>query len=122
MSDRTVATAVTAGVRLFNRGRYLEAQETWEASWREAASEDRPFLEALIQVAGGLHLRLERGATRGAEHLLARALATLEDVEGVRHGVDVGRLRDEVGAYYEAVRAARGPHRLRDAVPVPKIR
>lgn len=122
MKAPTVAAAVRAGIRLFNRGRYLEAQELWEASWREAEGPDRPFLEALVQLAGGVHLRLERGGTRGAEHLLARALATLEDAGDVRHGVDVARLREEFGAYFEAVRAARAPHRLWDAVPVPRIR
>ena len=71
--------ALARGVRLFNLGRYLAAHEIWEAAWRDAADEDRRFLEALVQLAAGLHLRTRRAGTRGAEHLLSQALATLED-------------------------------------------
>jgi len=129
MSDRAgpeasadVPAAVAAGVRLFNRGRYLEAQELWEATWRDAPADERSFLEALVQLAGGLHLRTQRGGTRGAEHLLGRALATLEEVGASRHGVDVARLLAEFGAYHDGMRASRRPHRLLDAFTVPKIR
>lgn len=117
-----VASAVAAGVRDFNRGRYLKAQETWEAAWRDAPGEERPFLEALVQLAGGLHMRTRRGGTRGAEHLLARALATLEDAGERRHGVDVARLVADFAAYHESVRTSRREHRLLDALRIPKIR
>ena len=63
---------VRRGVRLFNFGRYLSAQQVWEDIWRAAPAEERPFLEGLVQLAAALHLRTRRGATRGAVHLLSQ--------------------------------------------------
>ena len=65
MSD-VVAVAAAAGMRLFNRGRYFEAHEHWEAVWQTAEGEGRGFLESLVQLANGMHLRTQRGGTRGA--------------------------------------------------------
>jgi hypothetical protein len=118
--DRTAD--LVRGVRLFNLGRYLAAHELWEARWREAADEDRAFLEAMVQLAAGLHLRTRRGGTRGAEHLLSQALATLEDYRPVHHGLDVTRLVDEFGAYVAWVREIERPHRLLDARRIPRLR
>jgi predicted metal-dependent hydrolase len=109
-------------VRLFNRRRYLSAQQVWEASWQKAPSEERPFLEALVQLAAALHMRTRRGATRGAEHLLARALATMEDQRPGRHGVDVDALLTEFGAWHDWLHQTRRPHRLLDALRIPKLR
>lgn len=116
-----VAAAVRVGVRLFNRGRYFEAHEHWEVAWRTAEGGDRGFLESLVQLASGLHLRVERGGTRGTEHLLARALVGLDDYRPAAHGVDVERLTTEVGAYLDRLRAARRPHRWLDGLRIPRI-
>jgi len=113
--------AVGQGVRLFNRGRYLAAQEVWEAAWRDAPPEARAFLEALVQLAAGLHLRTRRGATKGAEHLLARAMVAFEEYRPAAHGVDVERLVVEVTAYFEWLREVRRPHRLLDRRRLPRI-
>jgi len=53
--------ALGRGLRLFNRGRYLSAQEVWEEAWRAAPAEERGFLEGLVQLAAALHLRTRRG-------------------------------------------------------------
>ena len=117
-----VATAVSSGVRLFNRGRYLEAQQVWEEAWRDAPSPDRAFLEALVQLAAGLHLRTRRGATRGAVHLLAQAVIALDDYRPASHGVDVETLIAEVDACVEWLRAVGRPHRFLDLARLPRIR
>jgi predicted metal-dependent hydrolase len=117
-----VGAALARGVRLFNLGRYMAAHEIWEATWRTAEDDDRPFLEALVQLAAGLHLRTRRGGTRGAEHLLSQALATLEDFRPARHGLDVTRLLDEYGGYVDWVRSIKRPHRLLDARRIPRLR
>jgi predicted metal-dependent hydrolase len=121
-APKDVPAAVAKGVRLFNRGRYLSAQQVWEESWREAPGDDRAFLEALVQLAAALHLRTRRGAARGAEHLLARALATMEDQRPGRHGVDVEALLADFGAWHDWLRENRRPHRLLDALRIPKLR
>jgi len=116
-----VTAAVSAGTRLFNRGRYVEAHETWEAAWRDAPVEDRGFLEALIQLATGMHLRVARGATRGAVNLLGQSLVGLDDYRPAAHGVDVETLVGEVGAFVEWLRKVQRPHRALDGRRVPRI-
>jgi len=117
-----VPKVVQRGVRLFNRGRYLDAQAVWEDAWRSAPSDARGFLEALVQLAGGLHLRTRRGGMRGAEHLMSQALATLEDYRPAAHGLDVDALLAEFGAYVDWVRSIRRPHRFTDALRIPRLR
>jgi hypothetical protein len=114
--------AVRRGVRLFNFGRYLGAQQTWEGAWREAPVEDRPFLEALVQLAAALHLRTRRGATRGTVHLLAQALIVLEEYRPAAHGIDVEALVAEFTAYLDWLKAIDRPHRFLDRVRIPRLR
>jgi len=114
--------AVLRGVRLFNRGRYLAAQEVWEAAWRDAEGAERSLLEGLVQLAGGLHLRTRRGATRGAEHLVAQALATLEDFRPAAAGIDVAALVADFVGFLDWLREVRRPHRLTDRLRIPRLR
>ena len=117
-----VPGVVQRGARLFNRGRYLDAQALWEEAWRSAPSDARGFLEALVQLAGGLHLRTRRGGMRGAEHLMSQALATLEDYRPAAHGLDVVALLNEFGDYVEWVRSLGRPHRFADGLRIPRLR
>ncbi len=122
MNQLDVPAAVREGVRRFNRRRYMSAHEVWEDAWREAPAEDRSFLEALVQLAAGLHLRTQRAGTTGATHLLSQALATLEDHRPSRHGVDVDAAIAEFSAYLEWIRALARPHRALDARRIPRLR
>ncbi len=123
MSDAPdVAASLGRGLRLFNLGRYMAAHEIWEDAWRDAAADEKSFLEALVQLAAGLHLRTRRAGTRGAEHLLSQALATLEDFRPAHHGVDVDRLLEEFGAYVDWIREVGRPHKLLDARRIPRLR
>jgi uncharacterized protein len=117
-----VGTALGRGMRLFNLGRYMAAHEIWEGTWHAATGDDRGFFEALVQLAAGLHLRTKRAGTRGAEHLLSQALATLEDFRPARHGLDVERLVVEFGAYVDWVREIKRPHKLLDGRRIPRLR
>jgi len=114
--------AVARGVRLFNRGRYLGAQEVWEEAWRAAPPEERGFLEGLVQLAAALHLRTRRGATRGAVHLLAQAVVTLEGYRPAAHGIDVEALLADFTTYHDWLKALDRPHRLLDRFRVPRLR
>jgi hypothetical protein len=122
-NERAVDPATLGrGIRLFNAGRYMAAHEVWEDEWRDAPDADRAFLEALVQLAAGMHLRTRRAGTRGAEHLLSQALATLEDFRPAHHGVDVERLVAEFAAYVEWVREIKRPHKLLDGRRIPRLR
>jgi predicted metal-dependent hydrolase len=114
--------AVRRGIRLFNRGRYISAQEVWEEVWRGAPVEARGLLEGLVQLGGALHLRTRRGATRGAEHLLAQSLVAFEDYRPAAYGLDVEALIADVTVYFEWLREVRRPHRFTDRLRLPRIR
>ena len=122
MTGSDIPQVVRRGIRFFNRGRYLDAQALWEEAWRTAPTEDRPFLEALVQLAGGLQLRTRRGGMRGAQHLMSQALATLEDYRPAAHGLDVDALLKEFGDYVEWVRSLGRPHRFADGLRIPRLR
>ena len=114
--------AVRRGMRLFNLGRYLAAQRVWEEAWRAAPPEGRGFLEGLVQLAAALHLRTRRGATRGAVHLLAQALVTLEDYRPATHDIDVEALVTDFSAYADWLRQRDRPHRLLERLRIPRLR
>lgn len=116
------AEAVHQGVALFNRGRYFDAHECWEVAWRDAPAEERQFLEGLVQLAAGLHLRTQRGGTRGAVHLLAQGLVLLEDYRPAHADVDVETLLTDFGAYIDWLREVDRPHRLLDRGRIPRLR
>jgi len=113
---------IRRGTRLFNRRRYLSAQQVWEDAWRAAPVAERPFVEGLVQLAAALHLRTRRGATRGAVHLLSQALIVLEEYRPAAHGVDVDALVAEFGGYREWLAAIDRPHRFLDRVRIPRLR
>ena len=110
------------GIRLFNFGRYLGAQQVWEDAWRAAPAEERPFLEGLVQLAAALHLRTRRGATRGAVPLLSQALTILEDYRPDAHGIDVEALVTDFTGYREFLVATDRPHRLVERMRIPRLR
>lgn len=114
--------SVHRGVRLFNRGRYLAAQGLWEAAWRDAPPELRGFLEGLVQLAGGLHLRTRRGGMRGAVQLLSQALVAFEDHRPVQIGVDVDAALADFAIYLDWVREIDRPHRLLDGLRIPRLK
>jgi predicted metal-dependent hydrolase len=116
-----VPAVVRRGLRLFNRGRYLAANQLWEDAWRAAPAVDRGLLEGLVQLAAGLHLRTRRGGTRGAVHLVSQALVSLEEYAPAAHGVDVARLLEEFSAYLDWVKTLERPHRFVDRWRVPRI-
>lgn len=115
------AATVRRGVRLFNRGRYFTAQQIFEESWQAASGPERSFLEALVQLSAGMHLRTRRGAMQGAEHLLVRALIALEDWKPEAFGVDVGSLAADFDAYVQFLREVKRPHRLLDRLRIPHL-
>lgn len=91
------------GIELFNRRAYFESHEVWEEIWRSSGEPEKKFLQALIKMAAGLHLRFHRGAGRGARNLLVQALLSLENYRPTCLGVDVDRLCAELSTFAERV-------------------
>lgn len=57
-----------AGIVFFNRGDYFEAHEVWEALWMDTFSDEKRFIQGLIQAAVGL-CHFCNGNVRGAVKL-----------------------------------------------------
>ena len=121
MDGPDVTAAVRRGVRLFNQGRYFTAQQVFEESWQASTGPERGFLEGLVQLAAGMHLRARRGAMQGAEHLLVRALVAFEDWKPEAYGVDVERLAADFDVYVQWLREMKRPHRLLDRLRIPRV-
>jgi predicted metal-dependent hydrolase len=102
------------GIALFNRGQFFDAHEVLEDVWRPSRGRRRPFLQALIQVAVGLHHH-SRGNLLGARSLLARAGNTLAPYPSVYAGLKVAPLRASLDTWRAAL--AEG----RPAPPLPKL-
>jgi predicted metal-dependent hydrolase len=66
------------GMRLFNEGSYLEAQEEWEPLWIILPSSQRKgFLQGLIMLAIAFH-KYETNEYLGMEKLLKNGIALLK--------------------------------------------
>lgn len=108
------STPFQLGIGLFNRGRFFDAHEVWEDVWRPSRGRRRRFLQALIQVAVGLHHHSTGNAT-GARSLLARGGNTLALYPAVYAGLHLAPLRHSLDAWRDAL--AEG----RPAPPLPRL-
>ena len=108
------STPFQRGIALFNRAEFFDAHEVLEDVWRPARGRRRRFLQALIQVAVGLHHH-SRGNLPGARSLLARGGNTLDSYPATYGGVRLVPLRASLDAWRDAL--AEG----RPAPPLPKL-
>jgi predicted metal-dependent hydrolase len=83
------------GLQLIRDGEYFDAHEELEDEWREAATEERDFLQGLVHVAVAW-LHAERGNRPGCERQLEKALRRLGAYGASHGGVDLDRVRDDV--------------------------
>ncbi|MGC1677924.1 MAG: hypothetical protein WA740_10360 [Candidatus Binataceae bacterium] len=94
-------------IAAFNRGEYFDAAEGFEISLRAIDdAELKALVNALNQIAAGLHLRFERGGRQAAINLMSQAMLALDDMKPARARIDVERLYDEVSALVAEIRAA----------------
>ncbi len=94
-ADASELRRFTRGVAEFNAGHFYEAHETWESIWVEVVGEQRPGLQALVQVAAGCH-KAEIGVPGGARKLWTSALRILEGESDGAWGIDVVKLRSDL--------------------------
>ncbi len=90
------------GISLFNQGRFYDAHEVLEDAWRASEEPLKRFLQALIQIAVGLH---HHGTANlaGARSLLARGAAKLEQYPAGYYDLNVEALRAAVEAWRTAL-------------------
>jgi len=83
------------GIEKFNTQCFFEAHDAWEELWRETSGPNRLFYQGLIQTAVGLY-HFENGNFRGACGQFRKALAKLDQYIPAHHGIDTGRLVQQV--------------------------
>jgi uncharacterized protein len=96
------------GVALFNAGQFFEAHETWEEIWLAENGPEKTFLQGLIQVAAAFH-HAQRGNPAGMRSLLAAGLAKLAPFAGVRRGIAIEELCEDVQKCAERLAAEKDP-------------
>lgn len=110
------------GVELFNRHQFYEAHEVWEEAWQEDASDDRLFLQGLIQVAAGFY-KLQTGSPVGAVKLLEQGALKLKRFADRPMGVDLPPLLRSVEEWRAAAERLVAERRCEyDPARFPKIR
>ena len=93
---------LAAGLDCYNSGRFFDAHEHWEDAWRSLQGTQKPFLQALIQIAVAMH-HFQHGNRLGAASLLVRARRRLEEFPPAFCGVDLDQLRTSLRAWQEAL-------------------
>lgn len=101
------------GIEQFNRREFFACHESWEQIWLPAPEPDKTFLQGIIQVACAFHHEL-RGNRAGAESLLRRGLAKIEQFPADYRGIALGAVRATARRWSEAF--ARG-----DALPMEEL-
>ena len=87
---------LTEGLRCYLSQRFFAAHEHWESVWLATKGPEKPFLQALIQLAAALH-HFQRGNSRGAASLMQTALHRLEPHPDSFAGIAVASLCQEKG-------------------------
>ena len=102
-----------AGIAIYNAGGYHAAHDAWEDHWLDldSGTDDERFLHGLIQfTAAVFHAR--NGNWSGATGLAESGREYLDGLGGAYRGVDLGAVRDYLGAL------ADDPERIERAPPL----
>ena len=96
------------GLRCYRSGKFFAAHEHWESVWLATKGPEKPFLQALIELAAALH-HFQRGNSRGAASLMQTALHRLEAHPDFFAGVAVAALCQEIGEWQKKVKTGDAP-------------
>jgi len=96
------ARLMEEGRRAFNRAEFYEAHEFWEEVWLELEDPEHAWVQAMIQIATGLH-KLQRDRPDVCMTLLAKALSKLTDSPETLDGYALGKLRADATRIYHAL-------------------
>lgn len=92
---------------LYNRGEYLDCQESLEQVHAGADASDQPLVRAVLMLACAMHLHFRRGGGRGTLNLVRQSLVTMEPFRPRHLGVEVGELYEALEAYLEELKDRR---------------
>lgn len=69
------------GIRLFNHRQFFASHEILEDFYQNTDAENRPFLEALIQLAAAFRMFADFGETKGPVRMIYQALVRFENFQ-----------------------------------------
>lgn len=90
------------GIDLFNQAEFFDAHELLEDVWRAAPSENKKFLQGLIQVAVAFH-HYSTGNRVGMRSVLERAIKNLSQPAGSFGHIQLAPLLQSLGRWREAL-------------------
>jgi predicted metal-dependent hydrolase len=105
------------GIRLFNEGRFFESHETLEQFYQETEDANKPFLEALIELAVAFRLYTDFGEIKGPVRMIYQALIRFENYQSAHLEIRVKDLSESMEAWAKQADATGKP-----LSSIPKIR
>lgn len=108
-------TRLREGVDLFNEGRFFESHEKWETFYQETEEVNKPFIEALIQLAVAFRLFHDLGEVKGPVRMIYQALIRLENYPSAFLQIRVDKLRSRMETWANVAEGARA------SASIPKI-
>src|SRR5262245_35110505 len=93
------------GIRLFNDGHFFDCHEVLEDLYRDAEDANKPFLEALVQLATAFRLFRDFGETKGPARMIYQALIRFENYQPTFLDVRVKELCESAEAWAKAAEA-----------------
>ncbi|HWP60436.1 MAG TPA: DUF309 domain-containing protein [Candidatus Acidoferrales bacterium] len=113
---------LSEGIRLFNAGEFFAAHQILEELYLQtAAEEDKPFLEALVELAVAFRLYADLGEVRGVVRMIHQALIRLEPYHPSYLSIRVDKLSRALEDWTQRVSAA-GAGAAAMRASIPKIR
>lgn len=96
------------GIRLFNERQFFACHEILEEFYQNAAAENRPFLEGLIQLTAAFRMFADFGETKGPVRMIYQALIRFENFQPAYLQMRVKDLCQAAEAWAKAAEAAKG--------------
>jgi hypothetical protein len=106
------------GINLFNSRQFFECHEVLEALYQETEAANKPFFEALIQVAAAFRLFSEFGEVKGPVRMIYQALVRFENYQPDFLQVRVQDLSASLESWAKQAQHAASPP---PATSIPKI-
>jgi uncharacterized protein len=106
------------GISLFNNRQFFECHEVLEALYQETEAANKPFLEALIQVAAAFRIFSEFGEVKGPVRMIYQALVRFENYQPDFLQVRVQELSSTLESWAKQAQQAANPPPV---TSIPKI-
>jgi uncharacterized protein len=90
------------GINLFNNAKFFDAHEALEDIWRAAPTENKKFLQGLVQVAVAFH-HYSTGNRVGMRSVLERAIRNLAEPSGSFGQIELPVLLESLTQWREAL-------------------